>query len=144
MNEVEQAAIERACSRLITAYARATDLSDGRAAAALFAQDGQLDMPGGRSFRGRDEIARRVDEQPQGQVSRHLLANIAIHAESADRATGSLYVTMYRAQRPDSGGPLPLDGPYLIGEYQDEYRRTAEGWRIAHRRLTTIFRRNGG
>ncbi len=143
MTENERAEIERSCNRLVTAYARATDLGDGPAAAALFTEDGQLDMPGGRSFHGRAQIAARIAEQPRQQVSRHVIANIVIEPQAADRAAGSLYVTMYRGQRPESGGPVPLDGPYLVGEYEDEYRRTAEGWRIARRRLTTIFRRNG-
>lgn len=142
MTDDERADIERCCNRLVTAYARATDLGEGAAAAALFTQDGQLDMPGGRSFRGREEIARRIAEQPPQQVSRHVITNIAIEPHSADRATGVLYLTMYRGQRPEPGGTAALDGPYLVGEYEDEYRRTAEGWRIARRRLDTIFRRN--
>lgn len=143
MTDDERCEIERRCTRLVTAYARATDLGDGPAAAAQFTEDGQLDMPGGRCYRGREQIARRIAEQPPQQVSRHVLANITIEPQTADRATGLLYLTMYRGQRPDGDRPVPLDGPYLIGEYEDEYRCTLEGWRIARRRLTTIFRRDG-
>jgi len=34
-----------------------------------------------------------------------------------------------------------MEGPALIGVYHDTYRRTAQGWRIAHRSLSTTFRR---
>lgn len=143
MSETEHARIERCCRQLVIDYARATDRLEGPAAAALFTEDGQLEMPGGRSYRGRAEIARRITEQPQQQVSRHVLTNIAIEPHTADRAAGSMLLTIYRGQRPEAGGPVTLDGPYLVGEYEDEYRHTAEGWRIARRRLITIFRRPG-
>jgi hypothetical protein len=143
MTEMERDRIENCCRRLVTAYARATDLGDGETAAALFTPDGQLDMPGGRSFHGREQIARRIREQPPRQVSRHVIANASIEPQADDRATGLLYVTMYRGERPGGGGPVPLQGPYLVGEYEDEYRLTPEGWRIARRRLTTVFRREG-
>ena len=137
----ELAAIERACHRLVVAYARATDLGDPAAAGALFTEDGVLEMPGGRRFVGRAAIAGRIAAQPPRQVSRHLLSNIAVAACSTDHASGSLLVTMYRGSGADDGRAVRLDGPYLVGEYSDDYRRTPDGWRIAHRRLTTVFRR---
>ncbi len=141
VTEPELAAIERACHRLVVAYARATDLGDAAAAGALFTEDGVLEMPGGRRFVGRAAIAGRIAAQPPRQVSRHLLSNVEVAACSTEHARGSLLVTMYRGSSADDGRAVRLDGPYLVGEYSDDYRRTPDGWRIAHRRLTTVFRR---
>ncbi|MFO1219845.1 MAG: nuclear transport factor 2 family protein [Burkholderiaceae bacterium] len=138
-----EADVERLCTQLAFRYARATDLGDAAAAGTCFTEDGQLHMPGGRSFQGRSAIAQRIAEQPPDQVSRHVLTNICIEVPSPGRATGTLTLTMYRAKRTQPSGPLPLEGPALVGEYQDEYRLTPQGWRIASRRLTTIFRRSG-
>ncbi len=132
---------ESACARLVARYARAVDLNDGVAAAACFTIDGLLEMPLARRYQGRDEIARRIDEQPDKQVSRHLLSNLLIDPIAPDRARGSLYLTIYRGVRLQPAGALELAGPYLVGEYDDEYVLNAEGWLIARRRLTTIFRR---
>jgi hypothetical protein len=81
---------------------------------------------------------------PADQVSRHMLSNFVLRLQSHDSATGACYLTMYRGARGASAGPLPLDGPYLVGEYSDEYRRTDHGWRLVRRRLTTVFRRAEG
>lgn len=137
------AEVQLACEQLAIGYARASDVGDAHQAAACFTEDGQLDMPGGRSFIGRDAIRQRLIDQPADQVSRHVLSNISIELRSPDHAVGQCYVTMYRGARTTSAGALPLDGPYLVGQYDDEYRRTAEGWRLARRKLTTIFRRAG-
>jgi len=138
----DDAAVERACWRAAVAYARCTDLGDGAGAARWFTADGRLEMPGNRVYTGRDAIARRIDEQPAGQVSRHLLGPALFTRTSAITADATLPVTMYRGPRPAAGGPVALAGPYLVGEYIDTYHRDADGWRIAHRRLVTIFRRN--
>lgn len=137
------AEVQQACEQLAIGYARASDVGDADRAAAYFTEDGQLEMPGGRSFMGRDAIRQRLADQPADQVSRHVLSNISIELRSPDYAVGQSYVTMYRATRTGSAGALPLDGPYLVGQYDDEYRCTPEGWRLARRKLTTIFRRAG-
>lgn len=133
--------VQRACEQVAIGYARASDAGDADRAAAYFTEDGLLEMPGGRSFKGRDAIRQRLLDQPADQVSRHVLSNISIEQRSPDHALGQSYLTIYRAARTSSAGALALDGPYLVGQYDDEYRQTSEGWRLARRKLTTIFRR---
>lgn len=130
-----------ACEQVAIGYARAVDAGDGQRAASYFAEDGLLEMPGGHSYRGPIEIAQRLLDQPKDQVSRHLVSNFSLEMRSSDVAAGQAYVTIYRATRTSAPGPLPLDGPYLVGQYDDEYRRTDLGWLLARRRLTTIFKR---
>jgi ketosteroid isomerase-like protein len=132
--------IRHACEQVAVGYAKASDKGDADAAAAHFVEDGLLEMPGGRSYAGRDAIRQRLADQPAGQVSRHLLSNFSARVVSPGRVTGHCVVTLYRATR-TATGPLPLAGPYLVGEYDDEYHSTPEGWRLARRKLTTVFRR---
>ncbi len=141
MEAAQIEAIERACERVAIAYAQATDACDADAAAALWTEDGVLEMPGNRRYGGREAIRRRVLEQPADSVSCHLLANLLVTVLDAGHATGTSLLTIYRGSRPSPGAPVPLAGPYLVGRYEDAYRRTDGGWRLARRRLTTLFRR---
>ena len=135
--------IHQACEQVAVGYAKASDRGDADAAAEFFVVDGVLEMPGGRSFSGRSAVRQRLLTQPAEQVSRHLLSNFTTRLLAAGHVAGHCYVTMYRATR-DAPGALPLAGPYLIGEYDDEYRLTLDGWQISRRRLTTVFRRQDG
>jgi hypothetical protein len=144
MNESSISAIERACTRLVYAYARAADFGDAAAAAALFAADGVLEMPGGRRFAGRAAIRQRLAEQPAAQVSRHVISNLLIDALDENRARGFCYLTLYRGTRGEAAGPLPSAAPFVIGHYEDEFVRDGGDWRFAARRLTFTFRRGDG
>jgi ketosteroid isomerase-like protein len=144
MNESTLSAIERACARLVHDYARAADFGDSAAAAALFAEDGVLEMPGGRRFAGRDAIRKRLEEQPAAQVSRHVISNLIVDAVDESRARGFCYLTLYRGTRSAAGGPLPSAAPFVIGHYEDEFVRDGGDWRFAARRLTFTFRRGDG
>lgn len=144
MSDSTISTIERACARLVHGYARAADFGDSAAAAALFADDGILEMPGGKRFVGRAAIRQRLDEQPASQVSRHVISNLLVDALGENRARGFCYLTLYRGTRGDTGGPLPSAAPFVIGHYEDEYVRNGADWRFASRRLTFTFRRGDG
>ncbi|MBK8063807.1 MAG: nuclear transport factor 2 family protein [Betaproteobacteria bacterium] len=82
---------------------------------------------------------------PEGVVTRHVCANLAVEAIDADHARGVMYFLLYKhdhaAAGTDAGKPAPLGPPETLGEYHDEYLRTAEGWRIARRVAKGVFRR---
>lgn len=144
MKDATLSAIERACARLVHGYARAADFGDSAAAAALFADDAVLEMPGGKRFAGRAAILQRLAEQPATQVSRHVISNLLIDVVDEGRARGFCYLTMYRGTRGEASGPLPSAAPFVIGHYEDEYARVGADWRFAARRLTFTFRRGDG
>ncbi len=144
MNESTASAIESACARLVYSYARAADFGDSAAASALFADDGVLEMPGGKRFAGAAAIRQRLAEQPADQVSRHVISNLLIDALDENRARGFCYLTLYRGTRRDTVGPLPSAVPFVIGHYEDEFARSGADWRFAARRLTFTFRRGDG
>jgi hypothetical protein len=75
--------------------------------------------------------------------SRHVLTNISIDVVDVDHARGITYLTLYRHIGDESLGddPIELKGPAAVGYYEDEFVRTADGWRIARRVLRFAFRR---
>ena len=58
---------------------------------------------------------------------------------SADTKRGAVTpVTLYHVQR--GAAPVPsVKGPNGIGEFHDTLVRTAEGWKIAHRKGVAVF-----
>jgi len=73
--------------------------------------------------------------EPLGHTM-HRITNVAVSAgEREDRVTARSYV--------DALVLLPGDesGTQAVGWYDDELVRTADGWRIARRRFTTVLLR---
>lgn len=66
---------------------------------------------------------------PRGQF----IGNMPVVELDGDRATGMQHFVFIDQQT----------HAMRLGWYRDEYRRTAEGWRI-HRRATTFMRKHGG
>jgi hypothetical protein len=66
---------------------------------------------------------------PRGQF----IGNMPVVDLDGDRATGMQHFVFIDQQTHDM----------RLGWYNDEYRRTADGWRI-HRRATTFMRKHGG
>ena len=56
-------------------------------------------MPAGQVFNGRDAVRARLAQQPQSQVSRHVISNVLIEVVDANRASGTCYLTLYRGSR---------------------------------------------
>ena len=88
----------------------------------LFTEDGVWDGSPLVVARGRDEIRRVFDEFAKMQLAYHAVMNPIIEVDG-DRAWGHWHLI---------GAGLPGDGGSILGvsAYEDEYVRTAEGWRI--------------
>ena len=139
MTQEQSAEIERACARIVHAYAKHADFGEAKEAAALFAESGRLEMPTGQVFAGPDAVRTRLAQQPESQVSRHVISNVLIEVVDANRASGTCYLTLYRGTRHGSGA-LPLEAPFLVGHYEDRFVLTPDGWKFALRKLKTTFR----
>lgn len=126
-----------ACTDLVLDYALYRDQGDVEKYAGLFAEDAVLTVQGQR-FSGRDSIRQRLLDAKGGPKTRHLMSTIRIVPKGTDRATGISYVTVYSAEGPE-GAVLPVAGFAIIGNYVDEFVRTAEGWRIDSRTLEGAF-----
>jgi uncharacterized protein (TIGR02246 family) len=116
-------------------YARAADSFDGAAYAAVFTRDGVLDAShcGFPVARGRREIAAVMDEAFRQQTHNiHLTTNQRVLAVDGDRATGFAY--FFQRSLLKNGGRTEF-----AGRYDDDYRRTEDGWKIARRVLIELL-----
>lgn len=140
MTQIEKQIIERACEQLQYAYARFIDFRDYEGFTELFTGDGVLDA--GLELKGRDAIFSSCQKRSPGLRSRHVITNSFIDVLGPDLARGICYLSLYRLDSKETAkpGPLPMPGPAAIGHYQDSFRRTEDGWKIAHRKLHLAFR----
>lgn len=134
-------AIVRACEGLSIAYARAIDFRDYDAFVELFAEDAVLEA--GAALEGKAAIREALRKRPDELRSRHVLTNIFIVPLDARSARGISYLTLYRHVGKESleAAPVAFDGPAAVGHYEDRFVLTAQGWRIARRKLHLAFRR---
>jgi hypothetical protein len=101
---------------------------------AVFAADGVLEIPG-QALAGREAIAGFLSGvatkgAPSVDLrgSRHHLTTSRIELDGEDAAQGWTYFFVMRA------GQVLQEGTYI-----DRFVRTAEGWRIAHRRVKILW-----
>ena len=133
MGSVEDTlAIERACERLVLDFAYYSDHQEYESLAQLFAADGIMGRPGLVPVVGRDAILQAYRARPAGRMTRHVCSNIQITAESADRAWGLTYAVVYSATGDEKAQER-------IGEFEDQFVRTTDGWRFASRQARFVM-----
>ncbi|MFM9982911.1 MAG: nuclear transport factor 2 family protein [Burkholderiales bacterium] len=144
MNEEQRHGIVAACERLALDFAWHVDHRNAEDVVALFAPEASFERKG-EVLKGRAEIRAAQLKRPAGLVTRHVCANLRIDVLDADHARGTHYFLLYRhdhaAAGSDAEKPAPLGQPETLGEYHDEFVRTAEGWKIARRVAKAAFRR---
>lgn len=116
---------------LVARYSRGTDDRDP-GIAELFADDGVLEANGKVLGDGKAGLRAFLEAGRSATLRRrHFLSNVVV---DGDGQTASLhaYVAVY-----DVTDGL-AKAPYLLGEYNDELVKLAEGWRFSRRRLTTV------
>jgi ketosteroid isomerase-like protein len=124
-------------TELCTRYASAVDARDFAAVANCFTQDGALEtaLPP-QIMNGREEIARVLAAQTSTALAaQHLVTN---HSYTVDGDTGagiSSFVMFRWPKARDQPGPPAAHG----GEYIDRLQRTADGWKIKHRRIQILW-----
>jgi uncharacterized protein (TIGR02246 family) len=116
---------------LVAQYAHAADRGRFEEVAALFTDDGVLELPDGRKMLGSAAIRtflagtgsglRAVAERP---VLRHHVASHRILVESPEQATGYAYFLVVTDRGPDHWG-----------RYADRYVGAGDAWRFAARRV---------
>ena len=114
-------------------------IDHGRAgkAAALYADDGCVYGIGSDKV-GRPAISAWLDarQATTDRRSRHVISNVRFAPVAADEVHGSAVLTLFRHDGAGPGSATPL----LVAEYEDVFRRGADGtWQFASRRLTTLF-----
>ena len=133
----ERAAIERACERIVYAYARALDLGDMSAAADCFAENGSMARPMApeQLIQGRETIRAALLTRPKTLLTKHLATNVVVNVISRDEARGLSYLTMISTTPPAEGvAPFVSAGPIYFGEFKDRFVREGGEWRFLERR----------
>jgi len=73
---------------------------------------------------------------PSPRTMRHVLANLRLEPRSPNEVGATLTWTGYRHE----GEGMSVSIPMAVGDYEDEYRRDADGrWRIRKRRIIIAF-----
>lgn len=120
-------------SDLLHEFARALDTKDWDAYAATYAEDGVLELPW--ATLRKPELAEFVSRDlGRFHATHHLSANHAIEIEG-DAARSRSYVLAMHVLDPDDQATQWLGG----GWYDNEYRRTADGWRLTRVRITPVW-----
>lgn len=137
LSAAERIEIERACERLIYAYARALDLGDLSGAADFFAENGSMSRPMApeQVIQGRETIRASLLTRPRELLTKHLATNIMIEVEGRDAARGVSCLTMVSTIPPqDARPPFLSGGPLYFGEFQDRFVRENGAWKFLERR----------
>ena len=129
--------IRAACERLALDYAFFAD--NGRMAdlADLFADDGEFHLFG-KIHVGPAAVLESLSAGAGGAPATiHSVSNHRVEVISDSAARGTAYVTVFVF---DKAGPAPaVISPAIVGAYSDAYRKTAAGWRFAHRAFAPLI-----
>jgi hypothetical protein len=133
LDELTRLLAERDCERLVYLYATYADTADVRMPE-IFSEDAILHVT--ERLEGREAIrASRASRPPL--LMRHLCSNVVVDVLDADHARGHCYLTAYVSPE----GETELGLPAVVGEYNDQFARTADGWKISERLFTPTLRR---
>jgi SnoaL-like domain len=133
----EHIEIERACERIVYAYARALDLGDMSAAADYFAENGSLTRPMApeKVIQGRETIRAALLTRPKTLLTKHLATNVMIDVVSRDEVRGLSYLAMISTTPSgDATPPYVSAGPVYFGEFRDRFVREGGEWKFLERR----------
>lgn len=126
-------------TNLVTLIAHASDEGDLDVYASTFLPDASVSYPGMAPMKGTTEILptfRKMYEAgfagPTSTI-RHVVSTVAVSVDG-DRATARSYAQVVSV----TGAPTSL------GRYNDDFVRTADGWRFANREFVTVTGSNGG
>ena len=134
--------IERQCERLSLDYAHYVDTGHTDLLAGLFTEDCVLQVIGPPK-RGREDIRKTmIFNAPY--YAMHVCTNIRITVKDAHNAEGTTFLTYYSPEAiPEDDKPAEAVKPTLMGIYYDQFRKTAEGWRIARREMKILYCKPG-
>lgn len=141
VSEQDRLVIESACTRLAVDYSFYADSQQLEAWSKLFAEDAEMTLFG-QTHKGRAAILASLNGGNGGAIaSFHSNSNIRIDVVSPTEAKGTVGVTLFAAPRKDGVAVVKEITPAVVGHYIDEYRKTAEGWRISKRGFNMLISR---
>ncbi|MGH8263917.1 MAG: nuclear transport factor 2 family protein [Steroidobacterales bacterium] len=138
MDELARIRIRLALEDLNSAFAYCLDHDRLDELADLFTEDA-LYTHGERRSLGRDAVREVFNARAAAGVRtvRHVLSGLRVDMESETKARGTSVCLTFAYDGPP---PVTPATPYLVADFEDEYRCCADGrWRIAVRHIRRIF-----
>lgn len=142
MTPAERQIIEWECRQLALRFTAHCDRQEWQEACALLTADAVFARPTDpdNPLVGRPAIQAAFEARPEVRITRHICTNMIVTARSESGATGYLYAVLYTGNTSDGDTPYVVaDEKQFIGEFQDDYVRTEDGWRIAKRVGKVVF-----
>jgi hypothetical protein len=132
--DAQQLLVDRAAITDVTIrYCWALDTKDWAVLDTVFTEDANGDLL--EDVVGRVAIKKRVETAlSRMDETQHLISNHQIVVRG-DTATCRCYLQAQHVRKAAHGGPNFI----IAGRYEDELRRTADGWRITFRRLVVMW-----
>jgi SnoaL-like protein len=151
-DDIQWAVDELEIRNVIASLALLSDMGDIDEWGMLFTEDADYTTASGAGWHGRAEIVesgrqrRARGTHGPGSDNRHLSASVVVRSTGPDTAEAESYLAMYKdlipegddhlAEGPGAEGPNEKSPELLVlGYYRDRFRRTSEGWKVAHREL---------
>ena len=133
--------VEHACAGLVHRAATLTDRPAPDEFAALFTMNAELVRPNGDAVIGRPEIEASYRARSADRLTRHLITTVVVDVESSTSARGKSVALLWSGSLNDSAGPFgrPAHARQVVGEFEDQFELTAEGWRIARRQAQFLL-----
>jgi len=132
--DAQQLLVDRAAITDVTIrYCWALDTKDWAVLDTVFTEDANGDLL--EDVVGRVAIKKRVETAlSRMDETQHLISNHQIVVQG-DTATCRCYLQAQHVRKAAHGGPNFI----IAGRYEDELKRTPEGWRISFRRLVVMW-----
>ena len=126
---------ERDIVALATRYCRALDTKNWSQLDEVFLPDATAVLGAPKQLVGRDAIVDRIRTALDYlDDSQHLVGNHEVTVDG-DTGTHRCYLQAQHVRAVADGSPNYM----IAGRYEDQVRRTPDGWRIAHRTLTVMW-----
>ncbi len=142
MTPEQKSAIEWECGQLSLRFMAHNDQREWSKMCALLTENATFARPTDpdHPICGRAAILAAFEARPADRITRHICTNMIITAVSPSQASGTMYALLFTGAI-DNRGDLGIiaDERQLIGEFEDDYIRTEDGWRIGNRRGRIIF-----
>jgi len=138
LTALERIEAAQGCEAALYAYARNLDADSIDAVVDGFAEDGVL-ITGSGTAQGKDAIRATMMRTRTNRTtaSRHVITNVITTIKDKDHCSLTAYQAMYTFDPKNPKANTSLSAT-LLGVLNDEFVRTAQGWRYAKRHLSAV------
>jgi len=142
MDRDQERAIEWDVFQIHNRYYVLGDAGDHEAASTLFTKDG-VSVYEGQALNGRAEILNSLQTSHGPRFTYSFVANCTVTVIDEQNAEAASYVQQYFHERDEiKDGTISALQPYTLVRHDNRFVLTDEGWKIKHRNVTELIRRD--